>query len=382
MDRNDVGSAESRGRPGPAVVPLALLVLLLAAGVWLALSLAPIAGKGPAPRTAAEVTLVRDVLTGRLVDAKGRPVPPASGPGSAGEPLQIRFVPSSDVGKSAAVVDQLLDYLERRTGYYVEGATLRSYGMVVEEMVQGISDVAFLTAVSYARAFYATHNNADPKDDIETVLQVVREGSAEYPGSDLAYRAALIVRTDSPLKSARDLTDEHVVAMGNVTSGASSLLPSAFFRRLGVTPRIQRYEGYPVIVNAVLQGAVDVGSVWWSPPTEAHPHNDARQLVVGMDPKVFQKTRILDLTPWIPNEPVVVRSALPEEVKHTIARALCLYASQKTLTTEGREELVAVGSPVGFIPATNEDFLPLREVIDQAFADDPESRRDFMKGSK
>ena len=368
--------------PLPLQVSLTLLLALLAGGVVLALSLEPRTPKVEAAPEAVELTIVRDVLTGRYTDERGIPLPPPEGPGSAATPLRLRFVPSSDVAQDDPTVKRLLAFLARRTGYAIEGATLHSYGLVVQEIVQGKCDVAFLTAASYARARYATDNNDDPGDDIEAIVQVVRQGNPDYPGSDLAYRAAIIVRADSPLRSARDLTDEHVIALGNPTSGASSILPTALFTRLGVRPGIQRYEGYPIIVNAVLQGAVDAGSIWWSPPTEALPHNDARQLVAATNPDVFEKTRIIDLTPWIPNEPVVVRKALPADVKRTMARALSLYASLLTLSEEGRKELVAVGSPVGFIPATNDDFVPLMEVIQLAFANDPEGRADFMKGSK
>ena len=140
--------------------------------------------------------------------------------------------------------------------------------------------------------------------------------------------------------------------------------------------------GYPFIVNAVLQGVADVGSVWWSVPNEEQPNNDARQLVLESNPDVFEKTRIIGFTAWIPNEPVVAPKTLDVAIRHEIARALTLYVAQLTLTAEGRKELVAVGTPVGFIPATNDDFLPLMEVIEQAFADDPEGRRQFMAGSK
>ena len=52
------------------------------------------------------------------------------------------------------------------------------------------------------------------------------------------------------------------------------------------------------------------------------------------------------------------------------------------VSTDIAPTLEALGSLVGFIPAADEDFRPLLEVIEQAFADDPEGRADFMAGSK
>jgi len=368
--------------PVPWGVSAALLALLLASGLVVALSLEPLR-RAARPPSRGRPTVVRDVLTGRLLDEHGVPLPPPSGPGSStDEPLRLRFVPSSDVGQNAPTVRRLVDFLERRTGYVVEGATLQSYGLVIEELLRGRCDVAFLTAASYARARYASEGNDDPDDDVVAFLQVVREGHPDHPGSELAYRAALIVRADSPIRSVQDIDEDTVVALGDPTSGASSILPSALFHRLGIRPRIHRVVGYPVIVSAVLQGVADVGSIWWSPPNERKPRNDARQLVLEMHPDVFEQTRIIGFTAWIPNEPVVARRSLDPEVRHVLARALSLYVSQLTLSETGLEELVAVGSPVGLIPATNEDFEPLLEVIEQAFADDPEGRRQFMAGSR
>ncbi len=323
----------------------------------------------------------RDVLTGRMAGPDGRPLPVAEGWGSAAKPLRLRFVPSSDQAQSGPSIERIVSFLRDRTGYHVEGATMGSYGLVIEEIASGRCEVAFLTAASYARAWYATSRNDDPRDDVDAFLQVVRRGSPRYPGSDLAYRAALIVRTDSPIRSVEDVTDATTVALGGKTSGAGSVLPSALFHRLGIHPRTHHFEGsYPVIVSAVLQGSAEVGSVWWSPPNAELPRNDGRLTLAESVPDVFERTRIIGFSAWLPNEPVVVRSVIPEDVRRVLARALSLYVSLRTLTEEGRKELATVGSPVAFIPATNEDMKPILEVIQQAFADDPEGLRDFMAG--
>jgi phosphonate transport system substrate-binding protein len=373
--------AEAPGRrpPRPAI-SLLLLAILLGGATWGALALPPVGGEAEAVEHREAIGIVRDILTGRYTASDGVPLAPEEGWGSKAQPLRLRFVPSTDQAQSGPTIERLLAWLRRRTGFHLEGATLHDYGAVVEEIAQGACDVAFLTATSYARARYRTENNDDPDDDLEAFLQVVRRGSPEYAGSDLAYRAALVVRADSPLESVDDITDETVIFLGPATSGASSVLPSALLNRLGKRPAVQRVRGYHVIVNSVLQGTADVGPVWWSPPNDERPHNDARLTVVESNPDVFEKTRIIGFTAWMPNEPVVIREAIPLALRHTLARALTLYVSLLSLTKEGRAELVSVGGPAGFIPATDDDFLPLMEVIQQAFANDPEGRADFMAG--
>ncbi|MCB9901930.1 MAG: PhnD/SsuA/transferrin family substrate-binding protein [Planctomycetes bacterium] len=377
-------SPRDAAAPLPALVSLGLL-LALAIGVGVFAFARPAAAPEAEARAKASVEsgLVEDVLTGRTTDANGRPVPPTEGLGSPGQPLRLRFVPSAEQTEALATIERLVSWLQERTGYAIEGRILNSYGLVIEELVQGRCDVAFLTAASYARARFATDGNDDPDDDIVAFLGAVRHGAPEYPGSDLAYRAALLVKNDSPIQGLDDLKDGVRVAMGSPTSGASSILPSALFQRRGITPEITRYGGgYPLIVEAVLQGAVDVGCIWWSAPNADNPQNDARITARASHPDIFETTRLVGFTEWIPNEPVVARASVPEGVRHTLARALCLYIATRVVTDEGRRELEAVGSLIGYVPATNEDFDPLLQVIQRAFANDPEGWADFQRSRK
>ena len=380
----DVASPPPVARtPGGAALPTLLLVVLLAGPLAWALRRAQAPDSTPAGRGRDTTpTVVRDVLTGRLTAPDGTPAPPTSGWGRADRPLRLRFVPSGDKEQAGTTIEDMIAFLRRRTGYAIDGAILRSYGLVVQEIVQGQCEVAFLTAASYARARYATWNNDDPDDDIVAFLAAVRDGHPDYPGSDLAYRGALIAHVDSPLTRVEDLTPAHVVAMGNRTSGASSILPTALLGQLGLDPKIHRLEGYPVIVTAVLQKSADVGCVWWSVPSADRPQNDGRRTVLESQPDVFAQTKILGYTSWIPNEPVVIRKAVDPAVRHVLARAIALYVANLASTPEGRRRLESIGSVIGYLPADDADFEPLMEVIERAFAKDPEGRRDFMAGSK
>ena len=53
-------------------------------------------------------------------------------------------MPSGDRAEAGPTVEHLLRFLDERTGYHVEGAVLRSYGLVIEEILAGRSEVAFL----------------------------------------------------------------------------------------------------------------------------------------------------------------------------------------------------------------------------------------------
>ncbi len=368
---------------GPTWVVPALLWLVLLAGVAVFAFAHPRAEQHVGQRVIHQVEAGgRDVLTGRLAGTDGTPVMPKMGPGSADRPLKLAFIPPSDAGKAGGAIDKMMAWLRLRTGYNIEGAILKNYGLVIEQIVVGECDIAFLTATSYARARYATENNDSAEDDIEAFLSAVRQGNPKYPGSDLAYRAAIIVHKDSPLENVADLTDEHKVAVGPPTSGASYLLPTALFNELGKSPRYVPSGGYMVIITSVLQQSVDAGCIWWSPPNPDNPINDARITVKKASPNVFDDTRIIGYSRWIPNEPVVIRKVISPEIRQAMARALALYVNTKGRTEEGRRELELVGNIVGYIPATNKDYDVLMETIERSFANDPEGRRDFMRGRK
>lgn len=334
-----------------------------------------------AQRTTGErvTTVVRDPLTGRLLQDTGGPVRPERGPGSAEQPLRMVFVPANKGEEAESSVESAVQWLRRRTGYAIEGNVLLSYALVVESLASGSADVGFLTATSYARLRYMTDDNGDDDDDIDVILTAVREGNPAYPSSDLAYRAAILVRADSPLQKLEDLTEDHTVALGGPTSGAASLLPTALFNRLGLRPGLQRIEGaYQTRIGAVIQGRVDATSIWWSAPNAKRPRNDARTQAVAYE-NVFEETRIIGYTGWIPNEPVVVRRALPEAIKRDLQRALSLYVVERSLTEAGRKELLSIGSLVGYIPASNDTYEGLMEVVRVSLATDDELRADFQR---
>jgi hypothetical protein len=97
MRRRDGLPPGSTPAPLPAAASwTAALVLVGAALVW-ALGVEPRRRSDPVRPPAAPVaTAVRDVLTGRLLASDGRPMAPEAGLGSAGQPIRLRFVPSTD----------------------------------------------------------------------------------------------------------------------------------------------------------------------------------------------------------------------------------------------------------------------------------------------
>ena len=86
---------------------------------------------------------------------------------------------------------------------------------------------------------------------------------------------------------------------------------------------------------------------------------DARRLVLAQYPDVEKKIKIVKLTDEIPNEPIVFRKGLPEEVKKKLREGFMKLAQHP----EGKEALLKVAS-ISDLEATNDDdYKPVRKML-------------------
>ncbi len=108
---------------------------------------------------------------------------------------------------------------------------------------------------------------------------------------------------------------------------------------------------------------VDAGATFYSPPTTSEDGKthleDARRLVLTQYPDVADKVKILDLTGEIPNDPIIFRKEIPDEMKLTIEKALLDYIG----TAEGKEAFNKIYGATGLIRATDKDYLVVRDML-------------------
>jgi phosphonate transport system substrate-binding protein len=132
-------------------------------------------------------------------------------------------------------------------------------------------------------------------------------------------------------------------------------------RRIGVTPREEMFaNGHNQVETKVYQGDVDAGAVFYSrPDTVTGEQLDARAKVVTEYPDVYSKVKVLALTDEIPNDPVVTRKDLPEDVRVKLINALLEFQS----TAEGKRALLTIASVEGFVPTTDEEYEGVRELV-------------------
>jgi phosphonate transport system substrate-binding protein len=119
------------------------------------------------------------------------------------------------------------------------------------------------------------------------------------------------------------------------------------------------------VVSMIYQGQVDAGATFYSPPQKDDKGGmrmeDARRLVLTQYPDVEKKIRILDLSTPIPNDPIIFRKDMPEEMKAKIVDAIFAFVA----TPEGKEAFNKIYGVTEFKKATDADYEPVRKMLNE-----------------
>jgi phosphonate transport system substrate-binding protein len=263
--------------------------------------------------------------------------------GTASNPIKFFFVPSVDTKVIENTSTVLKNYLEAHTPYKYEIKIPPSFIAVVEAFGTNRADVASINTFGYMLA----HD----KYGAEARLTVIRYGES-------TYKAQFLAKKDSGIKSLKDFAGKKI-AFVDPASTSGYLLPLKMLKDNKIEPKetvfAMRHDN---VVAMIYQGQVDGGATFYSPP-ENGKIQDARRLVTTQYPDVEDKIKIIALSDPIPNDPVVFRKGLPEEVKENITQALLDFVK----TPEGKETLEKLSSVNGLIKATDKDYDPVRVML-------------------
>lgn len=264
--------------------------------------------------------------------------------GSKDNPIKLFFVPSVD----AKVIDSnskiMKEWLEANTPYKYEIKIPQSYIAVIEAFGSKGADVAALNTSGYIKAH--------EKYGAEAKLIVLRHGKKTYQSQFIAKKGRF--------KTLKDLEGKRV-AFVDAASMSGYLLPLKMLNDAGV-----KLGGDPIfamkhdnVVSMVYQGQTDAGATFYSPPDDKEGIQDARRLVRTQYPDVEEKIEIVQLTDEIPNDPIVFRKDLPEDVKTKLTDAFLAMVK----TAEGLEAFKAVYGVTGIERATDADYESVRQMI-------------------
>lgn len=263
--------------------------------------------------------------------------------GSDENPVKFFFVPSVDTKLLEDTSKALKTYLEAHTPYKFKISIPPSYIAVVEAFGTSRADIAAINTFGYVVAH--------EKYGAEARLVTVRFGES-------TYKAQFLARSDSKIKKLEDLNGKKI-AFVDPASVSGYLLPLKYLHDRGIKPKETMFAmRHDNVISMIYQRQVDAGATFYSPPAE-NEIQDARRLVREQYPDVEEKIKIIELSSPIPNDPVIFRKDMPEEMKQKIVEELIKFAA----TPEGLEVLKKLSSVTGLAPTSDKDYDATRAAV-------------------
>jgi len=263
--------------------------------------------------------------------------------GSEDNPIKFFFVPSVDVKVIETTANATKKYLEANTPYKIKVVIPNSFIAVVEAFGTSRADIASINTFGYMLA----HD----RYGAEAKLTVIRYGES-------TYKAEILARSGGPIRKLEDI-DGKKFAYVDPASVSGYMLPLKIFKEKKIKPKETVFAmTHDNVVSMVYQGQVDAGAAFYSPP-EKNLIQDARRLIKTQHPDVEERVRIVALTEPIPNDPIIFRKGMPDEMKKKIVDAMLKFAA----TPEGKAAMEPWSSVNGLIPATDKDYDTVRDMM-------------------
>ena len=280
--------------------------------------------------------------------------------GTKENPVKLYFVPSVDAKIIETSGQQFKEWLEKNTPYKYEITIPQSFVAVVEAFGTKRADVAAINTFGYVLA----HD----KYQAEARLTVLCHGSS-------TYQSQFIAKADGNIKKLEDLAGKKI-AFVDAASTSGYLLPLKTLKDKKIEPKETMFaQKHDNVVSMVYQGQVDAGATFYSPPSKddkgVEQIEDARRLVKTQYPDVEKKVAIISLSEPIPNDPIVFRKEMPEEMKTKIIQAMMGFVA----TPEGKDAFKAIYGVTDLKLATDADYESVRTMLKTLGKD----ASDFMK---
>ncbi len=240
-------------------------------------------------------------------------------------------------------------------GIDVDVFTPADYNGVIQGLLGGTLDMAWLGASSYAAIYLQ-----DPEAVEPVLVKTNLDGSSSYYSIGFA-------RADSGIASLGDMKGK-VFGFGDPNSTSGYLIPSVEIpQATGATMEDGDYfgevrftGGHEQTIVAVAGGDVDGGVTWADGQGDWEDGYNSGALRRASDAGIVDMNDLVEI--WrsdpIPEGPVVLRSSLPDEVK-TIMTDLVENLIE---TDQDCAYGVAAGETAGFTPVTHEAYETIIEV--------------------
>lgn len=248
----------------------------------------------------------------------------------------------------------LRKHAEQALGVPVKLFTPADYDGVIQGLLGGTLDMAILGASGYAKAYLA-----DPEAVEPVLVKTNLDGGSTYFSIGFA-------RADSGIASMADMQGK-VLGFGDPNSTSGYLIPAVEMPRAGypVTPGsyfadVKFTGGHEQTIVAVKNGDIDGGVTWADGQGDWEDGYNSGALRKAVDAGIVDMNDLVEI--WrsapIPEGPLVLRKALPPEVKDRMTALMAGLIETDKPCTYG----VAGGETAGFSPVTHDAYQTIIEV--------------------
>lgn len=219
------------------------------------------------------------------------------------------------------------------------------YNGVIEGLLGGNLDMAWLGASGYAKVFIT-----DPEAVEPVLVKVNNDGSYGYYSIGFA-------RADSGIKNLDDMKGK-TFGFGDPNSTSGYLIPSIEIPQQGYSMKPGEYfkdvtftGGHEQTIVAVFNGDINGGVTWADGLGEWEDGYNSGALRKAVDAGLVDMSELVEIwrSKQIPEGPVVVAKTLPEDVKIKVTG---LWASLASMDPECAYGVMA-GEAKGFMPITH-----------------------------
>ncbi|WP_238367772.1 phosphonate ABC transporter substrate-binding protein [Mesobacterium pallidum] len=248
----------------------------------------------------------------------------------------------------------LQDYASAELGVPVKLFAPADYNGVIQGLLGGTIDMAWLGASGYAATFLQ-----DPEAVEPVLVKVNLDGS-------IGYHSIGFARADSGITSLEDMQGK-VFGFGDPNSTSGYLIPSIEIpAETGATMESGDYfgevkftGGHEQTIVAVFNGDIDGGVTWADGQGNWEDGYNSGALRKAVDAGLVDMNELVQI--WkskvIPEGPVVLRKSLPAEVKTSMTALVeGLYDMDKDCAYG-----VAAGDTLGFQPVTHDVYQSVIE---------------------
>lgn len=240
-------------------------------------------------------------------------------------------------------------YAEETLGVPVKLFAPADYDGVIQGLLGGTIDMAWLGASSYAKVYLT-----DPEAVDVALVKTNLDGSFTYHSIGFA-------RKDKGVASLADMKGR-VFAFGDPNSTSGYLIPSVEIpAEIGATMETGDYfgevkfvGGHEQTIVAVANGDVDAGVTWADGQGEWEDGYNSGALRKAVDAGLVDMNDIVEI--WkskpIPEGPVVLRRALPQDAKDKMVALVQGMHAKDAACAYG----IAAGDTAGFTPITHDYY--------------------------